>query len=224
MRAGVKALASYDDIKISAELSGLFATTIVYARFADCGDLCADLKAAIAQQRAAQPNIARSNIGGWHSDTKMRDWGGAAAQFVGDKAIAMAKKVTTLSDGDAAQLHWSLYMWANILPSGGLNKSHIHPGQLWSAVFYVDHGDDDPDAGGELVLEDPRFPMTHMRLNALRVMDAGGAPQTGETRLKPKMGDLILFPAWLRHNVEQYHGQRERISIAMNIDARPSSA
>ena len=214
-------MADYGDVKISAELNGLFATTIVYSRFTACEGLIADLKSAIYKHRAENPGLARSNIGGWHSDTKMREWGGDAAQFVADKALAMAKKVTGMDNGDVAALDWSLYMWANILPKGGLNKAHIHPGQTWAAVFYVDPGDTGDDAGGELILEDPRFPLTHMRLNSLRVMGADGAVQNGETRLRPNVGDLILFPAWLRHSVEQYNGARERISIAMNIDAKP---
>ncbi len=214
-------MADYGDVKISAELNGLFATTIVYSRFTTCEGLIADLKSAIHKRRAEHSGLARSNIGGWHSDTKMREWGGDAAQFVADKALAMAKKVTSLDNGDATALDWSLYMWANILPKGGLNKAHIHPGQTWAAVFYVDPGDTGDDTGGELILEDPRFPMTHMRLNSLRVVGADGTPQNGETRLRPNVGDLILFPAWLRHSVEQYNGARERISIAMNIDAKP---
>jgi len=214
-------VSDYEDLKISAELNGMFETTVVYGRFANSEKLCTDLKSAIAQRRQDHDNVARSNIGGWHSDTKMYEWGGDAAKFVAEKAIAMAKKVTTVAQGDAAALNWSAYMWANILPKGAMNKMHVHPGQLWAAVFYVDQGDIGERAGGELILEDPRFPMTHMRLNSLRVLGVDGQPQSGESRLRPKTGDLVLFPAWLRHSVEQYHGDKERISIAINIDARP---
>lgn len=214
-------MAGYDDLKISAEVNGLFETTIVYSQFRDADSLCADLKAAIAKRRASHDNLPRSNVGGWHSDTDMQDWGGEAARYIAGKAIAMVKRITTVSNAKDVELDWSLHMWANVLPKGAFNRMHIHPGILWAAVFYVDAGDTGQDAGGELVLEDPRFPMTHMRLNALRVIASDGKPQTGEQRLRPKTGDMVIFPAWLRHSVEPYLGERERISIAMNIDGRP---
>ncbi|WOE74403.1 TIGR02466 family protein [Alterisphingorhabdus coralli] len=213
-------MSDFGSIRIRAEHTGAFETPIIYSRFQDCNALCDALKASIAERRATAENMPRSNVGGWHSDTKMLDWGGEAAGFVAEKALALAKRITGLDKGDPAQLDWSIYMWANVLPSGGLNTAHVHPAQLWAAVFYVDQGDVGEDLGGELVLEDPRFPMTHMRMNSLRVLGLDGNPQNGEMRLRPNSGDLVLFPAWLRHSVRPYHGERERISLAMNIDAR----
>ncbi|MEO1045417.1 MAG: TIGR02466 family protein [Pseudomonadota bacterium] len=214
-------MSGFDDIRIRAEHAGAFETSIIYSSFKDCDALCTALKASIAERRAGGENMPRSNVGGWHSDTRMLDWGGEAANFVADKALALAKRITGLDQGDPAALDWKIYMWANVLPAGGLNTAHVHPGELWAAVFYVDQGNAGDDIGGELVLEDPRFPMTHMRMNSLRVLGSDGQPQQGELRLRPNSGDMILFPAWLRHWVRPYHGQRERISLAMNIDARP---
>ncbi|MFL2854856.1 MAG: putative 2OG-Fe(II) oxygenase [Pseudohongiellaceae bacterium] len=36
-------------------------------------------------------------------------------------------------------------------------------------------------------------------------------------------GNLIFFPAWLRHGVRPYSGNRERISIAPNIHCQPKN-
>ena len=45
-------------------------------------------------------------------------------------------------------------------------------------------------------------------------------PQQYEVEFKLGRGNLVVFPAWLRHGVRPYTGKRERISIAMNIDAQ----
>jgi hypothetical protein len=35
--------------------------------------------------------------------------------------------------------------------------------------------------------------------------------------LRPKSGRLVMFPAWLLHQVRPYTGTVERISIAFNL-------
>ena len=46
-----------------------------------------------------------------------------------------------------------------------------------------------------------------------------GQPQQYESEIQLQRGNLVVFPAWLRHGVRPFKGKRERISIAMNIDA-----
>lgn len=216
-------MADYDGIKIRAGQVGLFETPIVYGQFRESEALRGELLAAIAERRKHSDTIGRSNVGGWHSDTGMLDWGGAAARFLAERAVAIAKRMSHFEDRTADDFDWPIYMWANVLTPGALNQVHTHPGQIWSAVFYVDMGDGagGEDTGGELQLEDPRFPMTHMRLNTLRMVGIDGKPQQGETRMKLRDGDLVVFPSWLRHGVMPYRGTGERVSIAMNIDIRP---
>ena len=105
---------------------------------------------------------------------------------------------------------------------------HAHPGNLWAAVLYVDMADEpevvsDKDVGGALYIEDPRFPLCAMHNTAVRMTGVDGQPQQYQVDLKLKRGNLLVFPAWLRHGVRPYAGARERISIAMNIDARRRS-
>ena len=65
-----------------------------------------------------------------------------------------------------------------------------------------------------------RFPTFAMHNTAVRMLGADGNPQQYKIEFKLNRGDLIVFPSWLRHGVRPYTGKRERISIAMNIDAR----
>ncbi len=152
----------------------------------------------------------------------MLDWGGPAAAKLADLAIKAAKRLSHFEDRDPATVEWTIRMWANVSPPGALNMSHAHPGVLWAAVYYVDMGSPpaDGDPGGELFFEDPRFPVPLMRLPGFRLKGVDGQPQPVEQRLLTRAGDLVLFPAWVRHGVRPHHGTGDRISIAMNIDVK----
>jgi uncharacterized protein (TIGR02466 family) len=114
-------------------------------------------------------------------------------------------------------------MWANVSPAGAVNMSHAHPGVLWAAVYYVaTGGGPGEEVGGELYLEDPRFPVPQMTFPGFRALGADGQPQGVEHRIAPSRGDLVLFPGWMRHGVRPHAGKADRISIAMNIYAKES--
>lgn len=205
----------FDAIRVRAEQHGLFETNILHASLTGAEPMTAALEAAILARRAAEPGIERSNVGGWHSKTDMLDWGGPAAAKLAETAVKMAKRMSHFSAGEPG---WSVRMWANVSPPGALNMSHAHPGVLWAAVYYVAVGE--AGEGGELYLEDPRFPVPQMTLPGFRAIGADGVPQDVEHRIAPRRGDLILFPAWVRHGVRPWRGAGERISIAMNLSAR----
>ncbi len=61
--------------------------------------------------------------------------------------------------------------------------------------------------------------MAAMRDTAFRIREVDGQPQQYQTEIELQRGNLILFPAWLRHAVRPYSGKKERITVAMNIDA-----
>lgn len=210
--------APFDQIRIRAEQHGLFETNILHGRLSDAEPMTAALEAAILARRAGDPGLDRSNVGGWHSKTDMLDWGGEAAAKLADLAVKMAKRG---SHFDGAEPVWSVRMWANVSPAGAVNMSHAHPGVLWSAVYYVATGGaSGEDVGGELYFEDPRFPLPQMTWPGFRAVGADGAPQSAEHRIAPARGDLVLFPAWMRHGVRPHRGGGERISVAMNIYVR----
>lgn len=206
-------------LRLRAERLGLFETPVLHGRVADAEPLNAALSDAIRSRRASDAGIERSNVGGWHSRTDMLSWGGEAAARLAGTAIRAAKRLSHFDGHDPAALAWSVRMWANVSPPGALNMSHAHPGVLWAAVYYVDMGAgaDDADIGGELFLEDPRFPVPVMTFPGFRALDADGEPQSPDHLIRPSAGDLILFPGFLRHGVRPHRGSRERVSIAMNL-------
>ncbi len=215
----------YEGLRIEAAPVAFFETPVVIAQLKHAQDLLVDLRAAIVARQAISAGVSRSNLGGWHSETDMLDWGGPAAAKLAQSAVGLAKRVSHFQESSPDAYDWTVRMWANVTPPSGLNQLHAHPQNLWAAVFYVDMGDghaeEEAERSGALFLEDPRFPMCAMHHTAFRLIGQDGQPQAYQPELKPKAGHLVLFPAWLRHGVRPHHGKVERISIAMNIDALP---
>lgn len=210
------------NIKVEAQQMGLFETPVIYSQLKNSEPLMAELEQMIRARQAKNDGVKRSNIGSWHSDSDMLDWGGPAASQLATTATNICKRMSHFLGGSADDLDWYVRMWANVTPHGGLNHVHAHPGNLWAAVLYLDMGagSEGEDVGGNFYLEDPRFPMCAMRETSLRMTGMNGQPQQYEVDFRLARGNLIVFPAWLRHGVRPYTGSRERISIAMNIDAR----
>ncbi len=211
-------------IKVKAQPIALFETPVAYATIAQAEELTRDLLAAIELRRSQTAGLKRSNEGGWHSDTDMLSWGGAAAQKLADTAISVAKKMSHFEGASVEDFDWQARMWANVTEAGGLNTLHAHPGNLWAAVFYLDMGKDSDgsqESGGNFYLEDPRFPLAAMHNPGFRLIDGSGRPQQIQAQLKLDKDNLIVFPAWLRHGVRAYTGNKQRISVAINIDAKP---
>ena len=209
-------------VRLKAQPLPLFETPLGFGELADADSLLDELGQAIAQRRSIDAGLKRSNEGGWHSTTDMLDWGGAAARKLADLAIGVAKRMSHFEGASAADFDWQVSMWANVTQPGGLNALHAHPGNLWAAVLYLDMGDEQPgeSCGGNFYLEDPRFPLAAMHHTGFRLLGGDGRPQQYQLELKLQRGNLIVFPAWLRHGVRAYTGSRERVSVAMNIDAQ----
>lgn len=210
--------------KLEAQPIGFFETPIAYGRLKEGENLLKDLESVIRQNQKQSAGVTRSNIGSWHSDTDMMQWGGDAAKKLADTAVSIAKRMSHFNESQVERFDWTVSMWANITPKEGLNHMHAHPGNLWAAVLYLDMGnepDSEQEAGGAFYIEDPRFPMAAMHNTGFRMKDSNGNTQQYQVELNLERGNLIVFPAWLRHGVRPYHGNRERISIALNIDALP---
>lgn len=203
----------------------LYATPVIVERIADGAALGEALAQVSLDRCALDPGLSVSNLGGWHSDRRMMDWGGEASAALARHAIRLADQFTVDIGADPAgarRFAWGVDMWANIARTGDAGQYHCHPGAWWSAVFYADDGydgSDDRALGGELSLMDPRMPAIRQNMPDLRIRHPGRPHDEHEQWLRPETGMLLLFPAWLTHAVRPYRGAGERISIALNLSA-----
>ncbi len=193
----------------------------------DAPGLNVELRKAIEQREKSHPTTQKSNIGGWQSSWDMDRWGGAPAIKLLAVGRNLANRVTTDREGNPVNgphpgffaVTWIANMWANVNRSGHGNEYHSHPGAYWSGVYYVDDGGiaADPSLGGELEFMDPRGPAPAMNAPHLAYAMPGGLSAGATERVRPRAGRLVLFPAWMMHQVRPYRGMAERISIAFNL-------
>ena len=164
-----------------------------------------------------QSGIARSNVrtmGAWHSHTNMNK--------LPEFELFVRKIEQTMVELFTAQNYHpnskpaSHNMWANINPPGGYNRSHTHPGSLWSGVYYVQA----PEHCGRVVFHDPRV---QAEVQPIKIAEDKLADQRHwrEVNHKAMAGRLVLFPSWLRHEVEPNLAKvdepySDRISISFN--------
>ena len=212
----------------AATYHGLFETPVIITDVPDIAELTGELRTIINQRRESHESARRTNQGGWQSDPGMLEWGGTAAQDLGSIMLQVCNRFTRdigQTDPDIPRFEWSAEMWANICPRGSSHESHTHPGALWSVVFYVDDGlaeNEDPTHAGYLVVQDPRNPTPVMYKPDLRYVDPDGVVYRSDHRYRPTPGQIIAFPSWVSHWVTAHNGERERISIALNIVALPT--
>ncbi|KMW56187.1 hypothetical protein AIOL_001139 [Candidatus Rhodobacter oscarellae] len=122
----------------------------------------------------------------------------SVAEFAADLGFDLDGKPLKLED-----------IWINILPEGGAHASHIHPHSVISGTTYVAM----PDGASALKLEDPRHAM--MMAAPPRRKDAPEDRQSF-VYVAPKVGDVLLWESWLRHEVPMNMAEGERISVSFN--------
>ena len=144
-------------LRIEAQPIGLFETPIAYGRLKDAYAVMRELEDIIRKRKSVSKGLSRSNLGGWHSESDMLEWGGPAAQKLAEAAVKFAKRMSHFKESSAEDRHWIVRMWANVTRAGGLNLLHSHSGNLWAAVLYIDMGhkteQDSGHAGGSFYLE-----------------------------------------------------------------------
>ncbi len=121
-------------------------------------------------------------------------------------AAAFARDLAFDLDGKKLKLD---ALWINILPTGGIHTSHIHPHSVISGTTYVAM----PAGASALKLEDPRSAM--MMAAPLRKAKARRELRSF-IYVAPKVGDVLLWESWLRHEVPMNMSDEDRISVSFN--------
>jgi uncharacterized protein (TIGR02466 family) len=205
--------------RLQAEIRNYFATPVVVATLGDAESLNAELKRVILERERHDQGVQHSNLGGWQSSWDFEDWGGPAARRLLGAARDLATRLTADRAGKPVRVVWKTNAWANVNRRGHGNEFHTHPGCYWSGTYYVDDGGagDDHALGGEFEMLDPRGVAPAMYAPLLGFAVPGGQSAGASELIRPKSGQMVLFPSWLLHAVRPYHGGHERISIAFNL-------
>ena len=171
------------------------------------------------EQERDQKGIARSNIpalGGWHSHTDLHK----SSDFAEVTALIHAA-TARLSDDQGYNDRYAMKigtMWSIINPPGSQNRAHVHPGCLWSGVYYIQA----PDGSGDIEFFEPRtahlMNQPRYRPNAKRARE-----NWTKARFSPVPGRMIIFPSWLYHAVDTNMAgaagrDGHRVIISFNIN------
>jgi uncharacterized protein (TIGR02466 family) len=177
-----------------------------------------ELRRSILDREAAQPGERKSNSGGWQSPADFQEWPEPAAGRLMQAMLRLVDQATLQLLGPkiaTQQFGWKASAWANVNRTGQYNRLHSHPGCTWSAVYYVDAGEEPPAAmpwAGNICFVNP---------NGGSIMSFFPDILPNTTEIRPKSGLMIVFPSYLNHSVHPYEGGRSRISIAFNFTKDP---
>ena len=212
---GLAALLSQDALTVQQ----YFPTLIFSLKVPDSETLNAHLiKEIYAERERDRTGVSKSNfpeLGGWHSHVKLHK----DATFAGlveyvDAASAMMCR--ELGYHRSYQLTIGT-MWSIINPPGGVNRAHIHPGCIWSGVYYVQG----PRNSGRIEFIDPR---TQNLVSPVEYIPDTKRPRICWTKVqyKPVAGKMLIFPSWLYHSVGPNQSRAkgkaaDRIVVSFNL-------
>lgn len=204
------------------EVHKLFPTPIVVAPLLDAARINRELADIILDRSTRERGVKLSNDGGWQSGGDFETWSGEAGAKVMGAATILANQLTMRQDEEAlvpVTPIWRINAWANVNRAGDANFPHSHAGAFWSAVYWVDDGgtSEEQALGGMFIANDPRGPMPSLYAPHLRYAISGCLSAGLSDFVTPRSGHLMMFPSWLVHAVQRYHGERPRISIAFNF-------
>jgi len=99
--------------------------------------------------------------------------------------------------------------WANLYAPGAAHRSHSHPNNYLSAVYYVRTW---PDAD-TINFHDPRSQAAVIRPPVTELTSAN----TDQVVVRVKNGTLLVFPAYLQHSVDANASGESRVSVSFNL-------
>ncbi len=205
------------DYKIADDTLMWWSTPIWHKAWPKVTEMNSALKVLIYKHEQSDKSLSRSNEGGWHSQEDFLLWGGQAVAHLQQRMMYGFQELTkAMTGGTLYNGRAILNAWVNVNRDGDYNSVHTHPGCVWSGVYYVEAGDpvhEKYSKSGVIEFVDPRA--------GAEMMAAPGLPFAQNITKRPKTGDMIMFPSWLKHFVHPYRGTGERISIAFNIRVRP---
>lgn len=117
-------------------------------------------------------------------------------------------------------IDFSLQAWANVNRFGDYHDLHNHPHSWLSGTYYVrvPEGDDAPPGRNDRTPNAISFFDPRPQANMLAIK---GDPQVDpEHRIRPRAGEMLIWPAFLHHMVHVNLSREARISVSFNVVLR----
>lgn len=179
------------------------------------------LKATYEERKRDQAGISRSNfkeLGGWHSHNNLHKED-AYGELVGHINDATSRISNELGYSKKHRLTIGT-MWSIINPPGSSNRAHVHPGCIWSGVYYIQA----PENAGNIEFVEPRT--AHLMNQPIYIPNQRRPKECWtKVRFTPTPGKMLIFPSWLYHGVDPNLTKEEgdaanRVIISFNLNQR----
>ena len=184
-----------------------FPTPVYIQEIPNAVELNQYLEQKILQWSQQNKGVSKTNAGGWHSTTDMNqkeEYNVLTKELFNMQEEIFKKEFLT-------QKPVLGNMWANINYPGNANRPHLHPNSLFSGVYWVKA----PEKSGNLMLYEPR-PGVHTTMPNRKEVKL--PPELWrEIHYTPRAGTIVMFPAWLWHEVKPNESNDIRISVSFNF-------
>lgn len=202
----------------SSEVEVQFPTLLMTRLYDDVKELNTALGALINKLEKEARNVAdeTSNVGGFHSDSKLMNRSEPEIIILRDMiGVAMKEYMDRYFKANCAEpptgLKINMWGWGINMREGDINTQHVHADAKVSGVYYPiiptgQGGGSKSKPGGAIMFCDPR-PRAHMN-------QVGN--QITEIVVPPVPGMMVLFPSYYEHCVIPFKGPGVRTCIAFN--------
>lgn len=192
----------------------IFKTPIYLIESGLTGEFLSGLVDDIYKIKEAEPSLEISNLHGWHSETNLFGREEQNIKLLCSTLIKeTAKKLTSISKSFDPNVYDGQFGgWINVNPRGGANAAHHHQGWDWSGVFYVKQPKVEEGRSGMIEFINPCQQSSPLASKGF--LNAGFEPFF---RVRPNVGQIVIFPSYLVHSVYPNESDEDRISIAYNI-------
>ena len=155
--------------------------------------------------------VERSNVYGWHSENfNLKDTNSIQHKFL----MSLTKYIFDVFENYGWEIDPKKIvcteMWAIINKKNNFNLEHTHPNNYLSAAYYVKA----PENCGSFIISNPNI----ISKERVTLSDRNTEFNQNVAHIKPRAGDLLLFPAYLPHSVGMNKSDEDRIVISFNID------
>ena len=196
-----------------------FATPIFFKDLPNSKELNKHLLKHIkAWKKRDEKGIVRSNSLGWHSAVDMHNR--KEYNPLTKELFKMQQEIYEVEGYSKRTEPVCDNMWANVNYKYSHNKNHVHPGAQWSGVYYIQT----PKDCGHIWFTDP-CGQRHIDLPIMEEKKQKPVHYWREVHYKPVEGRLIMFPAWVVHevapNLSNLKGEKHwRVAVSFNFKQR----
>ena len=171
-----------------------------------------DLKKDIFLLRNNDSGANISNNQGWHSTPDLFLKKEETFKKVCSTCASSIASIMKSYDGEfnPETLDARFSGWINVNHKGGSNILHSHPNSHWSGVLYVQQPTGVEGFSGMIEFVNPNQEGRELA----KLLPKSGFDNM--IRIRPKTGQIVIFPSYVLHSVYPNSSNQDRITIAFN--------